>query len=216
MSEDGGAIVDCGGEDVAGTLGRRERNWGRGTRCRVASRQTSARRAAGWRGSSPLTQFAAFFIHFLRESCCLKPWQREVTSAHKAKAATLSATPLLTCANAQHLLQSDPHHLYLPTFHPCPGGSFLVYRHPQTLGRVEFLMKTLSQRPESGLDSSPCAAMSGPQVRTPLDVVGVRFRVPARQRRLQAVMREQHTPYDTKGFRDSWLHACNPWPLRSR
>ena len=95
-------------------------------------------------------------------------------------------------------------------------GSFPVYRHPQTLGRVEFLMKTLSQRPESGLDSSPCAAMSGPQVRTPLDVVGVRFRVPARKRRLQAVMRGKNTPYDTKGFRGSWLHACKPCPFRSR
>jgi len=58
--------------------------------------------------------------------------------------------------------------------------------------------------------------MSGPRVQTPLDVVGVRFRVSARKRRLQAVMRGQHTPYDIKGFRDSWLHACNPWPLRSR
>ena len=58
--------------------------------------------------------------------------------------------------------------------------------------------------------------MSGPRVRTPLDVVGVRSRVPARKRRLQAVMHGQHTPYDTKGFRDSWLHACKPWALRSR
>jgi hypothetical protein len=58
--------------------------------------------------------------------------------------------------------------------------------------------------------------MSGPRVRTPLDVVGVRFRVPARKRRLQAVMRGRHTPCDTKGFRGSWLHACKPCPFRSR
>lgn len=79
------------------------------------------------------------------------------------------------------------------------------YRHPQTLGRAIFLSEALSRRPFPGLDSSPCAAMSGPRVRTPLDVVGVRFRVPARKRRLQAVMRGQHTPYDTKG---SETHGC--------
>lgn len=107
------------------------------TRCRVAFRRTSAGRATGWRGSSPLTQFDTFFIHFHRESCCLKPWQLEVTNAHKAKATTLPATLALT-QKPRHFVRlsfsSTPTHrifckviphLYLPASHILPPRQFL-------------------------------------------------------------------------------------------
>jgi hypothetical protein len=143
---------------LTAALGMSEELWqdvreicGGGTRCHVALRQTSAERVTDWRGSSPLTQFGTFFIHFHRESCCLKPWQREVTDAHKAKATTLPATLPLT-QKPRHFMRLSfsptpthrifcnailPHH-YLPVLH----GSSLVYCHPQTLGRVVFLLKS--------------------------------------------------------------------------
>lgn len=103
---------------------------GGGTRFRVALRRTSAGRANGWRGSSPLTQFDTFFIHFHRESCCLEPWQLEVTDAHKTKATTLPATLPLT-QKPRHFVRLSflptpthrifckaiPPHFYHPTFH---------------------------------------------------------------------------------------------------
>lgn len=110
---------------------------GGGTRCHVALRQTSAERVTGWRGSSPLTQFGTFFIHFHQESCCLKPWQREVTDAHKAKATTLPATLRLTQKPRQFVRLSfsstSMHRIfckailpqfYHPAFHVLPSRQF--------------------------------------------------------------------------------------------